>query len=146
VDVTIPLHASIRIEPGATSRRATKFHDYALRPRQSDVYEVLRFHHPSRNIFTLLDSPVSLTDYQTIVENDYTETGRFLKSVVLVKVIDDRVWRFFSDHRPYKVESFGRSDKNEIALPADAVAATLARLFQLPQDHVSAALAWIPSP
>jgi arylamine N-acetyltransferase len=143
VDVTIPVHASIRVEPGKTTRRSTVFHDYTLLPAAENVYEVERSHHPKRNAFTLIDAPVSLPDYRAIVTKDYSDTGLFLKSVVIVKVIGDKVWRFFSDPRPYKVESFNRTTKNETIVPPEALAPILAALFHLPQDCICDALSYI---
>jgi arylamine N-acetyltransferase len=145
VDVTIPMPAALRIDPHRTTRRVTNLLDYSLLPVRSDVYQVLRSHHPNRNAFTLIDKPVSLTDYRAVVENDYTEAGFFLKSVVMVRVIDGRLWRFFSDHRPFKIEAFSRAGKREIALQPEVVAQSLSRLFQLPEDPISAALSWIPN-
>jgi hypothetical protein len=143
VDATIPVHASIHIDPRRTTRRSTAFHDYTLRPVREAVYEVERSHHPNRNAFTLIDTPVSLPDYQAVVREDYSETGRFLKSVVMVKVIDDKVWRFNSDQKPYKVESFNRTTKSETIVPSEALTPLLADLFRLPQDSVRDALSFI---
>ncbi len=146
VDITIPVHAAIRIDPQKTVRRNTAFHNYTIRPVQENKYQVERSHHPRRYAFTLIDVPVSLQDYQSVLENDYTEMGFFLKSVVMVKVIDGKTWRFFSDHRPYKLESFNRVGKEETFQEPETMPGTLAGLFQMPEDSISAALSWIQDP
>ena len=147
VDVTIPVHAAIRIDPQKTVRRRTALFDYILRPVSEDKYEVERFHGSSKNLFTLIDIPVSLPTYLAIVGDDYTETtGRFLSSVVMVKVIDSKSWRFFSDNKPYKLESFNRADKSEILLEPESLSDRLAEVFQMPEDKIAAALSWTQRP
>ena len=144
VDVTIPVHVAVRIDPQKAVRRETAFHDYTIRPVQESKFEVERSHHPRRNAFTIIDSPVSLHDYQKIVENDYKETGSFLNSVVVVKVAGNKTWRFFSNHKPYKLESFNRTGREETFVEPETLPQQLAELFQMPEDKISAALSWIP--
>ncbi len=146
VDITIPLHAAVRIDPQKIIRRNTAFHNYAIRPVQEYKYEVERSHHPNRNAFTLIDIPVSLQEFQKIVKNDYKETGFFLNSVVMTKVIGDKTWRFLSDHKPYKIESFNRAGKRETTIEPETLPNRLAELFQMPEDKISAALSWISTP
>ena len=143
VDVTIPIYGAILIQPGIVTRQRTGFHDYVIRPQGEDRYTVERSHHPSRAAFTLIDRPVSIRKYRQIVEQDYGETGLFLKSVVMVKIMDDRVWRFFSENKPYRLESFNRAGRNEFLLPADAVPEALARQFRMPQDKIADAFSYI---
>lgn len=64
----------------------------------------------------------------------------------MVKVIDDKVWRFFSDHKPYQLESFNKEGRNEIALTPERLAGSLAQQFQMPEGEISAALSWIYHP
>jgi hypothetical protein len=90
-----------------------------------------------------VDVPVDLPEYRTIVENDYRETGLFLKSVVMVKVIEDRIHRFFSDHKPYKLETFSRDGRNETLLQSEILARSLADLFDMPEEKIAAALSRI---
>jgi len=143
VDITIPVHNAVRLDRQKVTRQRTTFHNYTIRPVQENKYEVERSHHSHRNAFTLIDVPVSLPDYLTIVENDYKETGFFLKSVVMVKVIEDKTWRFFSDIQPYKLESFNRSGKTEILLAQETMTESLASLFQMPIDKISYAISRI---
>lgn len=62
VDITIPVHAAIRIDPQKTILRRTALFDYTLRPVSENKYEVERSHRPSKTLFTLNDVPVSLQD------------------------------------------------------------------------------------
>lgn len=140
VDITIPLHSAVQINPHKKTRRRTRFHNYVIRPVQENKYEVERSHHPRRNAFTLMDNPVSMKDYQTILENDYTEAGFFLKSVVMVKVIDGKTWRFMSDDKPYKLESFNRAGRRETFLGTEILAYLLAGVFQMPEGSIAAAM------
>ena len=90
---------------------------------------------------------IDLPDYITIVEEDYTEAaGRFLKSVVMVKVIDGMAQRFFSDQRPYILESIDRASKVEKFIEPKTLPHTLAERFQLPEDSISTALSLIQDP
>ena len=144
VDITIPVHAALRIDPQKTVRRRTALFDYELRPTSENKYEVERSHRPSKNLFTLIDVPVSLPDYLAIVEDDYSETtGRFLKSVVMVKVVNEMGIRFFSDQKPYKLESFDRAGRMESFVEPEALPHILAELFQLPEDSIATALSLI---
>jgi arylamine N-acetyltransferase len=147
VDITIPLHSAVRFDPGKTTRRVTPFHDYTIRPVRENTYEVDRSHHPNRNAFTLIDIPIRLSDYRSIVENDYMDKGFFLTSMVMAKVINERTWRFFSEHTPFRLESFNRQGKEEILLQQETLAHSLAERFQMPEGQISTALSLIqPQP
>jgi arylamine N-acetyltransferase len=146
VDVTIPIHCAVRFDPRKATRRRIAFYNYEIRPTRGNFYEVMRSSHPNRHVFTLLDTPVNLRAYDTILENDYTEKGLFLTSVVMVKVIDNRTHRFFSDHQPYKLERFSRRGKTEMFLKPEILAYCLATVFEMPEDKISSALTWIQKP
>jgi len=144
VDITIPVHAAVRIDPHKTVRRRTALFDYTLRPASKNKYEVERSHRFTKNLFTLIDVPVSLPDFLAVMEEDYTETaGRFLQSVVMVKVVDEKGQRFFSDQLPYKLESFDRAGRVEKIIEPEILPHFLAELFQMPEDSISVALSWI---
>lgn len=140
VDITIPVHGAIKISPRKILEHKTPFHHYWMIPLRENVYEVERSHHPQRNAFTLIDIPVNLSDYLTIVENDYTHTGHFLRSVVISKIIENKFWRFFSDHKPYRLECFDQQGKHEMFLPSTALPHVLAEKFHMPEDSITAAL------
>ncbi len=145
VDNTVPVHSAVRLKLNKVTRRRTAFHNYTIRPVHKDKYEVERSHHPDRNAFTLVDIPVRIPDYQRIMENDYKESGYFLTSVVMVKVIGDRSWQFVGKPKSYKLESFNRAGKMETPLESKSLPNTLAELFHMPKDRISAALSWVES-
>lgn len=143
VDVTIPVHVAVRIDPQKITRRPTAFHNYAILPVRENVYDVTRSHHPKRNSFTLIDVPVSLPDYRAILEKDYLETSYFLKSVVINKVVDEKTTRFFSDQKPYRLERFNREGKQETMLQVRFLPRVLASTFKMPEDRIASALSHI---
>lgn len=144
VDITIPVHSAIRLDPQKVVRRRTHLFNYTLRPVSESKYEVERSHRSSKNLFTLNDSPVNLPEFHAILEEDYSETtGRFLQSVVMVKVVDEKSQRFFSDQLPYKLESFDRSGRMEKFIEPELLPHALAEVFQMPEDSISIVLSWI---
>lgn len=146
VDITIPIQAAVRLDPQKTVRRRTSFQSYTIQPLSDNRFDVERSHHPHKYAFTLIDRPVSLPDYQMILQNDYRESGFFLNSVVMVKVIDGKTWRFFSDKKPYRVESSSRAGKSEWFPAPRKLPGVLAKRFQMPEDKIAAALAWASGP
>lgn len=143
VDVTIPVHKAVRIIPGKTARARTFFHTYSIRTVGEDRYQVERSGYPNRTAFTLIDLPVAEPDFRDVVTADYTETGHFLKSVVIVKVIGDKVWRFNSEEKPFRLTGFSRSERTFTILSPETLARTLARKFLLPEEKISMALNYI---
>jgi arylamine N-acetyltransferase len=146
VDITIPIHSAVRIDPQRVTRQQTSLQQYRIHPVRTNTYEVKRAHHSNNVAFTLVDVPVDLQEYRTIVENDYAETGLFLNRVVMVKVIDNRTHRFFSDNQPHKLERFSRAGKTEMFLKPEILAYCLATVFEMPEDKISAALTWMQNP
>lgn len=140
VDITIPVHVAMRINPCSVTRRQTPCIDFAIRPTQENVYEVLRSHHPKRTAFTLIDIPVSLPTYRTIMQNDYLETGNFNRSIAVNLVIQDKTTRFFSDHKPYRLECFNKHGKQEIPLQIETLPCVLAETFHMPEENIAVAL------
>lgn len=143
VDITIPVHTAVRINPRRVTRRRTPLYNYAIHPVRKNVYEVTRSHHPKRIAFTLIDIPVSLPDYHVIVQNDYLETGHFNRSVVMNKVIKNKTTRFLSDNKPYKLERFNRHGKRETPLQIETLPRALAKIFKIPEDKIAVALSHI---
>ena len=143
VDITIPIHTAMQINPQKITRRQTPFHDFAIHPVRENVYQVTRSHHSHRIAFTLIDTPVSLHDYLTIMKNDYKETGYFLNSVVMNKVINGQTTLFFSDKRPFKLERFNRGGKEQVILDVETLSHTLEDVFKMPEAKIAAALSHI---
>ena len=147
VDVTIPVHAAVRIDPSRVITRRTSEYDYRIRPLQENLYAVERSPHPHRNAFTLVDIPVGLVDYHAAVVDDYSDqNGRFLECVVMVKVVDGKTRRFFSDHQPFRLESFSRRGRTETVLEPKSLAEKLAAMFQLPETGILAAFRHLEKP
>ncbi len=140
VDITIPVHAAVRIDPDRVIRRHTPLYNYSIHPAGKNTYAVTRSCHPKRNAFTLIDIPVELRDYRTILERDYLKTGYFLDRVVMNKVVGCKTARFFSDLQPYRLERFDRHGKQESFLEAGTLPCELAEVFNLPQEKIAAAL------
>jgi arylamine N-acetyltransferase len=142
VDGGIPIHRALPFDPNIVTRRYTAFHTYTVRPDGTNLYQVERSHHPKRNIYTLIDRPINDEAYQTAVEQDYEDTGYFLDRVIIVKVIDDKLWRFNSMEQPYTLEGFDRTGKQEFVLSPSTLVRCLAEHFSMPEERIAAALAW----
>jgi hypothetical protein len=106
VDVGMPFHVAIPIHPAQKTQRCGQFHSYNITPQMNDMYVVERTNHPKPYCYTLINKPVSETVYQHILIRDYGDTGLFLDRGIITKVIDDRIWRFDSDTRPFQIEIF----------------------------------------
>lgn len=140
VDVGIPLLVALPIHPNQATHRPTWLHTYTVQPDGPNRYQILRSRHPKPNIYTLNDIPVDDAAYRQIVEQDYGEAGQFLDRVVLVKIIGEQLWRFNSSEQPYRLEAFGKDDRQEIPVPPEALPGMLANKFQMDQRTIDAAL------
>ncbi len=143
VDVAIPVHCALPVYGDCITRRSTRFHHYTIRPSSAAVFEIERSHHPKRNIFTLLDTPVHLDAYRAAVERDYQAQGYFLDRVIIVKVVGDRLWRFSSIERPYCLEGFDKTSRREVNLLPDSLPEALAEQFGLRASKIAEAMALV---
>lgn len=139
-DVAIPLPCAFPVHGDKMTRRSILLHHYTIRPTGEGVFEIERSHHPKRNIYTLLDCPVALDDYKVAVARDYEPSGYFLDRLIIVKIIDDQLWRFNSLEKPYKLEGFGKTSKQERLLEPECLAPALAERFDMAEAKVAAAL------
>lgn len=139
-DVTIPIQCALPIYTNQITRRSNEFHHYTIRPESNYRYAVERSHHPKRRIFTLVDVPIPLEDYRHAVQEDYEETGYFLDRVVIVKVIEDRLWCFSSVDTPFKLEGFDKTSKQEVILERNSLAKSLSENFGIDEDKIALAL------
>ena len=145
-DVGLPLHRPLLLRPQVTRSRGP-FHTYVARPLASNVYAIERTRHPKRYAFTLRDTPVADGDYYAASSADYGETGLFLDRVIINKVIGERVWRFSSGERPYRLEAFSRSgEREEIPIEERAIVATLADRFGMDAAVLAQALTAVSAP
>lgn len=106
VDVGMPFHVAIPFNPTQKTERPGQFHSYSISPYGADIYIVERTNHPKPYCYTLINKPVSEPDYEKTLINDYGENGLFLDRGIIVKVIDERIWRFDSSVQPYQIEIF----------------------------------------
>jgi arylamine N-acetyltransferase len=141
-DVTIPVHSALPIYTSQVTRRSHEFHHYTIRPEGNRRYAIERSHHPKRRAFTLVDVPIALEEYRQAVQNDYEVTGYFLDRVVIVKVIEDRLWRFSSDDVPFRLEGFDKTSKQEIMLETTTLAKSISEKFEMDEDKIALALAY----
>jgi arylamine N-acetyltransferase len=142
VDVAIPIHAALPIYDERISRRSTEFHQYTIRPVGKHSYSIERSHHPKRKIFTLIDAPIPLEKYREAIKRDYEETGYFLDRVIIVKVIENRLWRFSSVDIPFKLESFDKTSKQEMLLETNLLAKSISEHFEIDRDKIELALSY----
>ncbi|MGD9091327.1 MAG: arylamine N-acetyltransferase [Anaerolineales bacterium] len=139
VDVGIPLHTPIPIDPAKQSGRVSAFHNYTLTPSGGHLYQVERNRHPSPYVYTLIDEPVEEEIYRMATTADYGENGFFLDRLIVNKVIDERVWRFNSGESPAHLESF--RDGLQSKTPIDGeVATVVAAHFSMDVEIVRTAL------
>ena len=139
-DVTLPIYCALPIYANQITRRSNEFHHYTLRPESNSRYAIERSHHPKRRAFTLVDVPIAVEEYRKAVQNDYEDTGYFLDRVVIVKVIEDRLWCFSSDDAPFRLEGFDKTSKREILLEKNTLAKSISEKFEMDKDKIALAL------
>lgn len=140
VDVSIPLEKAIPLNPAGRARRETNLQTVTVISVAERTYQVVRSPHPRPYVFTLIDAPIRLPEYEYAVINDYGQGGYFLDRLVIVKKVNQRVWRFNGAEKPYKLEAFGKAGKLEIELSPDTLVQTLSQRFNLAEDFIKAAL------
>ncbi|HRF95275.1 MAG TPA: arylamine N-acetyltransferase, partial [Aggregatilineales bacterium] len=114
VDVGMPFHVAIPIQPAQKTSRQGQFHAYSITPQGGDVYLIERDNHPKPYCYTLINKPISEPDYQKILVADYGDGGLFLDRAIIVKVINDQVWRFDSSSKPFQIEIFLQSSTDKL--------------------------------
>jgi arylamine N-acetyltransferase len=139
-DVTIPIHCALPVYADQITRRSNEFHHYTIHPESKHRYAIERSHHPKRRAYTLVDLPIPIEEYRNAVQEDYGETGYFLDRVVIVKVIEDRLWCFSSEEVPFKIEGFDKRSKKEVILEKNTLAKSLSEHFGIDEDKIAAAL------
>lgn len=130
VDVGIPLHRPLLLNPSVMTRCRASFHYYFARPEDALRYTIERSRHPKRYIFTLIDRPVSDAAYIAASNADYGDQGLFLDRVIINKVIGNTAWRFNSGEQPYCLQGFSTNARRRVrSLPEEGVADVLAHHF-----------------
>jgi hypothetical protein len=111
VDAGLPVHIPVPLDETRPTSRQSPYHAYSATPDGSGNFLVQRDKHPRPDCFTLIDTPVDDVDFRAITTADYDrERGQFLKRLIVVRVIDGRIWRFSSAEAPY-LESFAIGEK-----------------------------------
>ena len=139
-DIAIPVYCAIPFAPDRITRRSTAFHNYTIHPQGASRYAIERSHHPKRLAFTLVDIPIPLDAYRLAVQQDYEATGFFLDRVIIIKVIENRLWRFSSAETPYRLEGFDKFTRQEIPLEPFTLVPTLAAHFGIDGAIIALAL------
>jgi len=138
-DVGYPNPVALPVDSARITRRSTWLHTYTVRPAGRFRYEIERSRHPFRNLYTLYDIPIHEAAYRKIVEQDYGENGLFLNRVVIVKMVNGLLWRFNSREVPYRLEGFGRGEKQVIEIPDEEITQQLAGHFSMRESVLQAA-------
>jgi len=101
VDAGFPIYAPIPINPDREVEQRSAFMRYTAVPEENGRYEIRRFPHPKSYGFTLIDQPVTDTAYRAAIINDYEPSGFFLDKVIIIKIMDEQLWRFDSTVIPF---------------------------------------------
>ncbi|GAB4516288.1 MAG: hypothetical protein OHK0046_21380 [Anaerolineae bacterium] len=142
VDVGLPLHAPLLLNPDKTTKRETAFHTYTITPDAANHYVIERDRHPRTDCFMLVDTPVPEDAYCAATTQDYDTNGLFLDRVIIVRVVEGQVWRFQDEGAPYVLETFVEGYKRYAFLgdEMDAAADKLARKFDMDRETIYTAL------
>ncbi len=143
VDVGLPVHAPLPISPRGTITRPTAFMRYTVIPEGSSRYRINRDPHPQRDAFTLIDTPVPEGVYRQATAADYGPDGYFLDRIVVNKVVEERLWRFNSADRPFRLEAFHDGQRLDYWLEDDEndVVTAVSNKFDIDAVTISAAFA-----
>jgi arylamine N-acetyltransferase len=139
-DTTMPIHCALPIYTNRITARSTEFHHYTVRPENNSRYAIERSHHPKRRAYMLVDVPIPLEKYRNTVQKHYEETGYFLDRVVIVKVIEERLWFFDSAGILLKLEGLDKTSKQEIILETTTLAKSLSKKFGIDEEKTALAL------
>jgi hypothetical protein len=70
----------------------------------------------SYDVFTLIDTPVSVEDYKQATANDYRPEGNFNESLVINKTVDEKLIRFGTRTADVLFESFTADPEGGMAV------------------------------
>ena len=140
VDVGYPVHAVLPLRAQGESPVRSTIMDYTIEPLGARRYGVWRELQPRSSAFQLNDKAVSDADYRAIAIHDYRhDGGQFLTEIVIHKVIDEQLWRFDSDERPWVLQQFVDGARRNHAIGHDP-AGELAAKFGIARATLAAAM------
>ncbi len=140
VDVGLPLHAVLPLHADKTTTVDSAFLRYTVEPKDGDRYLIGRQPHPRSQAFQLIDTPVADADYRAIALHDYRhDGGQFLNEIVISKVVDEQLWRFNSDVKPFCLQQFVAGERVDHPL-SDDPATELSANFGISHDVVAEAM------
>lgn len=139
VDVGLPIHAALPIDPEQITERGSEFFDYAVYPDGPNRYQIQRSPHPAPNCYTLIDKRIRDAEYRLRLTDDYGENGLFLNKVIITKIVDGRIWRFNSVDNPLHMEEFVDGERIDYPL-VGKIAEKLSRKFAMDASMIREAL------
>lgn len=139
VDVGLPIHIALPLDFTFIAHRTGPFHTYTVHSCGDLCYEIERDNHPRPYCFTLVDQPVSDEDFRAAIAADYGSAGLYLDRVIIIRIIDDRIWRFYGQPCSMELSSFKNGICTKQALGSDLVK-TLSELFQMDSSMIEMAL------
>lgn len=137
VDVGYPLHVPLRLADAPTERES-HIHTYRAVPDGVGKYTITRDRHPEPYIFTLIDQPVDEATYRAALQADYGPDGLFLDKVVIVRIVNEQLWRFNSAEPPAHLQHFAEGQRVNHPIEGE-LSASLAAHFGLDRAIVQAA-------
>lgn len=143
VDVSIPIPCALRIDPSAATRRPSSLHTFIVAPCGDQRYQIDRTRHSKRHVYVLIDEPVAPGDFLRVMANDYGPAGQFLEDVIILKMIDGRIWRYNAGEHRYRIESFGVDGRKQMELPPKSLAVRLGAYFGMAPVKVAEALEYM---
>lgn len=145
VDVGYPVHAVIALSDSGKLFARSAIMNYTIEPLGESRYAIWREIQPRSSAFQLNDAPVAEADYRSITLYDYRrDGGQFLDEIVIHKVIDDQLWRFNGDERPWRLQQFVEGERRDHLL-GDDPAAELSAKFGIARDLIAEAMTALES-
>ncbi len=140
VDVGYPIHAVLPLNDSEKLFLRSAIMDYTIEPLGHNRYAVWREIQPRVSAFQLNDAPVSQADYRATALYDYRhDGGQFLDEIVIHKALDEQLWRFNGDERPWRIQQFVDGERRDHLLGGDP-AAELSEKFGIARDLVAEAM------
>ncbi len=140
VDVGFPVHVVLPMRADRATSGDRLSMKYTLAPKGGDQFDLWRDLGPRAHGFLLRDKPVGDAEYRAIGIHDYRhDGGQFLNEIVIQRIVDEQLWRFHSDVRPYCLQQFQAAERCDHMLNDD-VARQVANKFGIATDVVVEAI------